>query len=115
MVVRKREFDSAPDMQRNLFYGARLLLVRLFALLAGLGKTDRDRLLAALDFAALAAAAALGRALLITMHLILHVAARASRVSALLFRLPGHGCTPSNELNRCCRASVPNSSVRVDE
>src|ERR1044072_3229794 len=57
-----------------------LLLGHLLALLACLGEADRDRLLAALDLAALAAAAALCLAFLVAAHLILDVALRAFRI-----------------------------------
>src|ERR1700709_729773 len=50
-------------------------LRHLLALLAGLRQTDGDGLLAALHLAALAAATALGGALLVAPHLVLHVAA----------------------------------------
>src|SRR4051812_9669960 len=52
-----------------------LLLRHLLALLARLRQADGDGLLAALHLAALAAAAALGGALLVAPHLVLHVVA----------------------------------------
>jgi hypothetical protein len=57
--------------------GLRFLLRNFLAFLAGFRKADGNRLLAALDLAALAAAPALGGALLVATHFFLHVAARA--------------------------------------
>src|SRR6476659_9962789 len=65
-----------------------LPLGHLLALLARLGEADGDRLLPALHRAALAAFAALERALLAAVHGAFHVLAGAARV-------PGHCVLPS--------------------
>src|SRR5436190_15727768 len=63
----------------------RLFLGDLFPLLARLGKGDRNGLLAALDLAALAAAPALSRALLVAAHLVAHFILRPFGIFALPF------------------------------
>src|SRR5581483_6534061 len=78
----------APPVAQGARFGV-FLPGYLLALFARLGKADGDGLLAALDLATLAAAAALGGAFLVAAHLVLDVVLRALRISALL-RLPCH-------------------------
>src|SRR5262249_11990657 len=73
---------AAPPLARHLL-----------AFLSRLGKADRDRLLAALHLASLAAAAARRCAALVAMHLGLHVLAGAASVLAPGFL--GHVVSPS--------------------
>src|SRR6201996_3403105 len=70
------------------------------AFLAGLGKTDRDRLLAALHLATLAATTALSGALLVPAHFAFNISLRAASIFGLLLFLCGHRDPPSNDVRR---------------
>src|SRR5205085_8090081 len=78
----------------------------LFVLLASLRQADCDRLLAALNFATLAAAPALCLSFLIAAHLALDVAARTLRVPAFFLCLACHGGYPSKEGRTFRRAEL---------
>src|SRR4051794_20965153 len=80
-------------------------LGHFLALLAGLGETDGDGLLAAFHLAAFSALAALRFSSLVAVHLALHLGAGAARIFP--FPLLGHNSLLDNRCRQNTRASPP--------